>query len=315
LQPSNTELTELRWMTLVEALGHIQSTKQCCSVSAQVQLKNEIRRCLVPVKWADSKGPKDVPNVRVVARSQLVLSGPGLAPSGVSLRPLLVLRAAVLSIWRRPGGETIAAPNGVQAPMRGLTEDEWEQQEEEENYDQWMNLVEAIEHIRMLYDCESVEALWELKGEIGDGMVGVRWTDSTGPDDNPDGKRLAASQLLLIGMGIAPDEDGGEGTYRPLLVERFAVQKLWPLAPNKPKSDSVSDLAESKKSRASDEEIRIALREVYREVKEAGNKPPNINEAWDRLRLKLRNTRREQVRKILHEPAFASLRRDAGKQS
>ena len=50
-------------MTLVEALAHIQSVEKCHSVAAQVHLKREIGDGVIPVKWADSKGPKDKPNL------------------------------------------------------------------------------------------------------------------------------------------------------------------------------------------------------------------------------------------------------------
>jgi hypothetical protein len=85
-----------RWMTLVEAIEHIHTTGHGSIVAAQVQLKKEIGRGVIPVKWADSKQPK-IPDLNLLPRSHLVLSGPGFAwdeDSG-SLRPLLVLRAAV----------------------------------------------------------------------------------------------------------------------------------------------------------------------------------------------------------------------------
>lgn len=61
-----------RWMTLLEALEHIRSVEKCDSVAAQVHLKNGIGQRLIPVKWADSKGLKDKPDVDILRRSQLV---------------------------------------------------------------------------------------------------------------------------------------------------------------------------------------------------------------------------------------------------
>ena len=60
-------------MTLLAALEHIQSMEKCDSVAAQVHLKHGIGHRLIPVKWADSEGPNDKPDVSKLQRSQLVL--------------------------------------------------------------------------------------------------------------------------------------------------------------------------------------------------------------------------------------------------
>ena len=99
-----------------------------------------------------------------------------------------------------------------------------------------MSLVEAIEHIRMSQHCNSIEALHQLKREMNDGMVRVQWEDSVKPKDRPDPKYLQTSQLLLIGTGFALDNV--QRMYRPLLVERSAVQKLWPLSNHRRKDPS-----------------------------------------------------------------------------
>jgi hypothetical protein len=157
-----------------------------------------------------------------------------------------------------------------------------------------MTLVEAIEHIRMSEACDSPEALRQLKNEIGDGMTPIRWADSEGPQDRPDGKRLSTSQLLLIGTGIAPDEHVG---YRTLLVGRSAVQRLWPLP-----SEALPRLPASK------EEIREKCRALFAEW--AGD-PPNLNETWDLLKSEL-NASRTRLFEVLIEPEFAK-RLPAGK--
>jgi hypothetical protein len=58
-----SNVVDPRWMTLLEALEYIQSVKKCDSVVAQVQLKQGIGQQLIPLKWADSKGPGDKPDV------------------------------------------------------------------------------------------------------------------------------------------------------------------------------------------------------------------------------------------------------------
>ena len=185
-----------RWMSLIEAIKHIESGLSVSSVSAQVALKKKIGCGEFPVKWADALGPADTPNIEKLALSQLVLSTPGLAPDGVSLRPLLVLRSAVLAAWPQGGDATDTVPETPQLEQAAP----------------WMSLVEAVEHIRIVEGCDSIEALRQLKSEIGDGMVQIRWADQAA-DDEPDGKRLSASDLILAGTGIALDER--EGSFTP----------------------------------------------------------------------------------------------------
>ena len=247
-------------MTLLEALEHIQSSEKGDSVAAQVDLKHEIGHRVIPVKWADSEGPNDKPDVSKLQRSQLVLSGPGLAPSGLSLRPLLVFRSAVHATWPRTTSKVTAPPE--EANSNGARDSA--QRKAEEKYEQWMSLVEAIEHIRMSQRCNSIEALRQLKREVNDGMVQVQWEDSDGPKDRPDPKYLQTSQLLLIGTGFAPDNV--QKIYRPLLVERSAVRELWPLLNNWHKDPSQTDSRsahqpeKSPRRSVDDDEIRSAAK-------------------------------------------------------
>jgi hypothetical protein len=118
-----------------------------------------------------------------------------------------------------------------------------------------------------------MEALRQLKDEIGDGLVRLGWGNSQGPKDRPDARTLSTSQLLLIGTGIAPDV--AEGIYRRLLVDGSDVQRLWPLNRSselpRPTAESTSaGTAEHKpadqpdKPRpASPAQIRSVAREVY----------------------------------------------------
>ena len=110
MYPAQAEREQVLWMPLLEALDHIQSVENSESVVAQVRIKLRIGCQVIPVKWADADGPNDKPNVRKLQRSQLVLSGSGLAPSGLSLRPLLVLRSAVQATWPQTT-TTAAAPS------------------------------------------------------------------------------------------------------------------------------------------------------------------------------------------------------------
>jgi hypothetical protein len=315
---SNAPAYEGLWMDLIDALNHIQLTEKCTSLSAQIQLKQRIGRGEVSAKWADSEGPNDVPNNHVLARSQFVLSGPGLAPGTNSLRPLLVLRTAVLSAWPRAGHQGTKEPDSVGIRRRDLSKrNEWE--ERDDDYDRWMSLVEAVEHIRTARDCASVEALRELKTEIGDGMIQVGWAHSNGPDDSSDAKCLSTSQLLLIGPGVAPHNE----VYRALLIDRSSVQRLWSLTsdPFEKAADSLDDLTRSsvsqipasRVSKPSDEDIRSAFRQIYETQYQSGAKPPNLTEAWKLLQSDLPGARRKRAREILHETEFATKRLPPGR--
>ena len=121
---------QARWMTLVEALAHIQSVENCDRIVAQVHLKRGIGRRVIPAKWADASGPRDMPDVTKLRRSQLVLSGSGLAPCDLSLRSLLVLRQAVYGIWPPTTGKGPAPPDVVSTVRSHLAQ--WEAEEEHE---------------------------------------------------------------------------------------------------------------------------------------------------------------------------------------
>ena len=298
-------------MTLVEALEHIQSVEKCDSVAAQVHLKHEIGHGVIPVKWADSKGPNDKPDVSQLQRCQLVLSGTGLAPSGLSLRSLLLFRPKVHATWSRTTSEAVTPPEANSNAR-------WEpaQLEAQEKYEQWMSLVEAIGHIRMSQHCNSVEALRQLKREMGDGMVRAQWADSEEPKDRPDPEYLQASQLLSIGTGFAPDNV--QEIYRPLLVERSAVQELWPLSNYRRKdssqtdSGSVSQPEKLPRRKIDDEQIRNTARDIYLENK---SNPPNMPDAERLIRQKLPGAKRDDIRRVLSEAEFADVRRKAGNQA
>ena len=297
-------------MTLLEALEYIQSVEKCSSVAAQVHLKQGIGDRVIPVKWADLKGPNDKPDVRELRHSQFALSGPGLAPGERRLRPLLVLRPAVHAMWPQTATKAASPPDANSNASGDLAP-----RNAEEKYQQWMSLVEAIEYIRMSQHCDSVQALRQLKREIADGTVRVQWGDSDGRKDCPDPQHVQASQLLLIGTGFGPDNEDED--YRPLLVERSAVQKLWPLPNRQPKDyqHTNSHLADQQhqlpRPSASKAQIREALKKIYDAPE---NNRPNMERARVLLKAMLPNAQKELVYEILREPEFAKQRRSHGNQ-
>src|ERR1700730_17401420 len=62
---------------------------------------------------------------------------------------------------------------------------------------------------------------------------------------------------------------------------------------------------------ASKAEIRLALREIYNRSVAKG---PNINQAWDSIKMLIQGAPRSRVREVLSEPEFARLRREPGKR-
>jgi hypothetical protein len=131
-------------------------------------------------------------------------------------------------------------------------------------------LVEAIEHIRMSQRCDLVQALRQLKREMRDGMVRAQWEDSEEPKDRPDPEHLETSQLLLIGTGFAPDNV--LGIYRPLLIERSAVQTLWPLSDQRREESHWTASQPTQQQTASDKSSKGTL-----------GRPTNRDVVWNTL--------------------------------
>jgi hypothetical protein len=286
------------WMTLIDSVRYIQSKRAVSSVYAQFALKQRIAANEITVKWADARGPRDVPNIQWLTRSQFVLYKEGYASDGrSSLRRLIVLRSALID---------------AVAPELTILKHFLSNSRKKEKFSvtEWMTLVETTERVQISQNCDSVQALRRIKQEIADGTLVVQWADSENGTDCPDPKRLIASQFWLLGTGLAVDEK--EETYRPLLIERSTVQKLWPLSDWSPRAEASNATAESKSavivrkrgSPEAGEEIRVALNEVYQEAINKGSKPPNMAEAERKLRLKLPNARRPLIRAILHEPSL-----------
>jgi hypothetical protein len=209
----------MRWLDINSALEYITSTYKCRSIEAQRHLKAGVGARTIPVKWRDSDGASDIPDPEYLQGTKLNLSGTGLAHDKRAYRSLMVLHSALQTTWQN----TILKSNldlseefGRTAP--GLLSD-WD----ENDGSRWMTLVSAEEHIEVLQHCDSVEALRQLKEEIGDGLVRVRWTDD--PVGKPDVAALKASQFILLGSGLAPD--GAE--LRPLLLNSEDILRLWPV--------------------------------------------------------------------------------------
>ena len=58
--------------------------------------------------------------------------------------------------------------------------------------------------------------------------------------------------------------------------------------------------------------IRKALRRIY---EEAGENPPNVNRAWDLVKVLLPNATRSRVREVLREAEFAQRRHGPGRKA
>lgn len=220
---SNTTATinEMRWLYLNNALEYITSTYKCTSVEAQRHLKAGIGSGTIPVKWSDSDGASDIPDPRYLQGTKLNLSGTGLAHDKSVYRPLMVLHSALQTACQNKIKSNLELSTEFGSTTPGLLSD-WDENDENDG-SRWMTLVSAEEHIEALQDCDSVGALRQLKEDIGDGVVRVRWADD--PLDKPDISALRGSQFILLGPGLAPD--GAEP--RPLLVNSEDLLRLWPM--------------------------------------------------------------------------------------
>jgi hypothetical protein len=58
--------------------------------------------------------------------------------------------------------------------------------------------------------------------------------------------------------------------------------------------------------------IRKAARDLY---DQAGNNAPNINHAWDSIKVLIPGAPRSRVREVLREPEFARRRRGPGRRA
>jgi hypothetical protein len=208
----------MRWLHLNDALKHITSTTTCTLVEAQRYLKSQIGAGTVPAKWSDSAGTNYTLDPGHLQGTKFNLSGPGLAYDKHAYRPLMVLHSALLTAWQN---KILKSNADLSKEFESAAPDllgDWN----EIDGSRWMTLVSAEEHIEVSQNCDSVEALQQLKEEIGDGVVKVRWAD--GPLSKPDVAALKASQFILFGSGLAPD--GTE--LRPLLVNSEDILRLWP---------------------------------------------------------------------------------------
>jgi hypothetical protein len=192
-----------RWLNLEQAIAHVQTAAKCSLVGAQHQLKLAIADTLIP-KWADSNGSDGaIDSVEYLRGTQFVLSGGGLAWDDFRelYRPLLLLRSAVRDLWNGASSnvgvveESTGSPR-ISARPKAAT-----------RTSDWLTLVQAAEHIQLVEDCDSVAALQQLMGDIGDGIVSVKWANQHSASDLPDVSALAQSQLVLTGPGFAPDPD------------------------------------------------------------------------------------------------------------
>ena len=250
----------MRWLSLIEAIDHIGVTQRCTPIEAQRHLKAKIGASIVPVKWVDADGANDIPNPSYLLGTKLILSGSGLAydKEAEEYRPLLVLRSAVLAAWQH--GKSESEPSNEFVRVRGSTS----RNKHENERMKWMTLVEAEEHIEVLQKCDSLEALRQLKEEIGHGMVAVKWADSGAkPGDDPDVSKLKTSETIPTGPGFAPDGK----KYRPLLILRADILRLWPELHDSIEQMSGEQLSTKSRPgpRSTRDEIWAALSEMQRE--------------------------------------------------
>jgi hypothetical protein len=94
----------------------------------------------------------------------------------------------------------------------------------------WLSLLEAVEYVRLAEKCSSIEAQIQLKDQIAEKTIPVKWADGGSPEDL---WYLQNSKLILSGHGLAADIS----SYRPLSVLRRAVASTWPAKGEKAHND------------------------------------------------------------------------------
>jgi hypothetical protein len=219
----------------------------------------------------------------------------------------------------------------------------------------WMTLREAVAHIKAA-DRVSRRAAWDqLREAIGDQTVAVRWADVTlepstmleghyvEEDDVPPTSRQFWKLALIkfAGGGRVLDDPACRGSsvrlrliregtlhYRPLLVRREPVERLWPRldkgAEESSPTDQIRDTEHSSSlldtaviPRTIDrEEVDEKVRQLIRGMQtEHALAIPNLNESWDLLKDKLPpGVTRKRLFDILKEPEFAQMRVKRGQR-
>lgn len=216
----------------------------------------------------------------------------------------------------------------------------------------WVTLAEAINHIRTIENLTRDEAWHQLRTAIADNEVLWKWDEPAGVlrRENPSrsAKRSAvrpsrvpkqynrffweSAQIDFTNGGRVLDDVGqrcppwllsvmlrdGTVRYRPLLILREAVEKIWVTAPIKSAQPQEPNLAleqnvnrAARRGVAALEAIRKAAIEVY---KEAGGNPPNLPKAEQLVRAKVPGASRTMILPILNEDQFSKLRRKPGNQ-
>jgi hypothetical protein len=209
----------------------------------------------------------------------------------------------------------------------------------------WMTLHEALAHIATVEGL-ALETAWDqLRDAIGDGEAAVRWADVSldlstiggghyvEEDDVPPSVKWfwKSAWVEFEGEGSVLDDPAcraknirlklireDELHYRPLLVRREAVERLWPRldegAEASPPTDQIRDREDSSSvsdnevvSRAIDrKDVDEKVRQLIRELQaEHAHAIPNVNETWDLLKDKLPpGVTRTRLFVLLEEPEF-----------
>jgi hypothetical protein len=164
-----------------------------------------------------------------------------------------------------------------------------------------------------------------LKHEIGDGLIQSGWGEFNGEPPKfkpslwispvhvlPNAGDLSESKLLLVGVGFAPDKTCNK--YRPLFMERSAVQTLWPCSSQELDGDSARQ-SRSERRKRSQQEIEQTADKLYERYKQDGKRHgPNQNIAAQEIMEILPGAKRDDIRAVLKKPKFADHRAKAGNQ-
>jgi len=181
----------------------------------------------------------------------------------------------------------------------------------------WVDLADAIGHVKAVDDCDDRQALQSIKTVIEDEKINWRWEDQAQPPRfsvGPIGWAPPVSDMLPAKWRLDAKMrlKDTTGRFRVLLLLKSALYALFKQQP-RPELEK----PENTFRRAPDAAIEQAIEKVYKEAEAANNKPPNIKELPIPVLQLLKNqgyeTSKSRIMKAGEKPDFQRRRRLPGK--
>jgi hypothetical protein len=226
---------------------------------------------------------------------------------------------------------------------------ERKRQQEKEQRARWIHFTDAVKYVQEKDGCTDESAAEQLVTAIVDQALAARWGDVVGLRPISPSELSGILKICLYGVGFVKrnrdtakiqsiahrarnhpklqfvsgpviDEFGDDVpltevntlNYVPLLVLKEDMDR-WPLGDASTKVRSANKARIPRPKNSTKEEIRTALKTIFKNEKAASRKPPNEEEAWKKL-VKLGVGPRDRVREVLKEKEFSSQRLKPGER-